>query len=55
MVEQCRLGTGERLTKYLTVMNIIAWRIFYYFIIWVAKLCGYLARKNDLEPDLIVL
>jgi hypothetical protein len=28
-VEECRLGNGERLSKYLTVMSIIAWRIFF--------------------------
>jgi len=27
-VEDCRLGTAERLIRYLTVMSIIAWRIF---------------------------
>ncbi|MDN3029925.1 MAG: IS4 family transposase [Candidatus Tisiphia sp.] len=97
-VEQCRLATGERLIKYLTIMSIIAWRIFFITligrtnpnlpcsvilaeeewrvlyvkihkavppnntiptiknaIIWVAKLGGYLARKNDPEPGPIVL
>ncbi len=28
-VEECRLGTAERLMRYLTVMSIIAWRIFF--------------------------
>lgn len=28
-VEECRLGTATRLMRYLTVMSIIAWRIFY--------------------------
>lgn len=27
-VEACRLASGERLTRYLTVMSIVAWRIF---------------------------
>jgi hypothetical protein len=27
-VEECRLSTGKRLTRYLTVMSIISWRIF---------------------------
>jgi hypothetical protein len=27
-VEACRLATGERLTRYLAVMSIVAWRIF---------------------------
>jgi hypothetical protein len=28
-VEECRLGTADRLVRYLTVMSIIAWRIFW--------------------------
>ncbi len=32
-VEQCRLGTAERLIRYLTVMSIIAWRIFFITLI----------------------
>jgi hypothetical protein len=28
-VEACRLGTGDRLMRFLTVMSVIAWRIFY--------------------------
>lgn len=28
-VEQCRLGTADRLVRYLTIMSIIAWRIFW--------------------------
>lgn len=28
-VEECRLGTAERLMRYLTVMSVIAWRIFF--------------------------
>ncbi len=28
-VEECRLGTAERLVRYLTVMSIIAWRILF--------------------------
>ena len=27
-VEACRLGTAERLMRYLTVMGIVAWRLF---------------------------
>ena len=27
-VEECRLGHAERLTRYLTVMSIVAWRLF---------------------------
>ena len=97
-VEECRLGTGERLMRYLTVMSVIAWRMFFITliaraspdipcttllaeeewrvlyvrihkvappsniiptikdaIIWVAKLGGYLARKNDQAPGPIVL
>ncbi|MDQ1327244.1 MAG: hypothetical protein QG641_524, partial [Candidatus Poribacteria bacterium] len=27
-VEECRLSSGERLIRYLSVMSIIAWRIF---------------------------
>ena len=39
-VEYCRLGTAERLIRYLTIMSIIAWRIF--FITLIARV----------EPDL---
>ncbi|MBN2285241.1 MAG: IS4 family transposase [Tissierellales bacterium] len=28
MVESCRLGNADRLAKYLTVMSIVAWRLF---------------------------
>ncbi len=35
-VEECRLGTAERLMRYLTVMSIIAWRIF--FITSIARI-----------------
>lgn len=28
-VEECRLGTAQRLMRYLTIMSIIAWRIFF--------------------------
>jgi hypothetical protein len=28
-VEECRLGTADRLIRYLTVMSIIAWRLFF--------------------------
>ena len=97
-VEECRLGSGKRLIKYLTVMSIIAWRIFFITliargspdipctvllteeewrilyvkmhkiappdntiptikdaVIWIARLGGYLARKNDPDPGPIVL
>jgi hypothetical protein len=27
-VEECRLGDAERLTRYLTVMSVVAWRLF---------------------------
>jgi len=33
MVEGCRLGTADRLIRYLTVMSIIAWRIFFITLI----------------------
>lgn len=32
-VEECRLGTAQRLMRYLTVMSIIAWRIFFITLI----------------------
>jgi hypothetical protein len=32
-VEECRLGTAKRLMRYLTVMSIIAWRIFFITLI----------------------
>lgn len=28
-VEECRLGTADRLIRYLTVMSVIAWRLFF--------------------------
>ncbi|RDD34615.1 Orf5 like phage WO protein [Wolbachia endosymbiont of Cylisticus convexus] len=34
-VEECRLETAERLMRYLTVMSVIAWRIF--FITTIAR------------------
>jgi hypothetical protein len=97
-VEHCRLGEAERLRRYLTVMSIIAWRLFAitliarskpelgceqflsetewkvlalkanknkktptqpptmeHVVIWIAKLGGFLARKNDGEPGTLVL
>lgn len=97
-VEECRLGTADRLIRYLTVMSVIAWRIFFITLIarsdptlpctdllaeeewkvlytkmhqskdypsapptikeavlWIAKLGGFLARKNDGEPGPITL
>jgi hypothetical protein len=39
-VEECRLGTAERLEKYLTIFSIIAWRI-----LWMTHL-------NRQQPDL---
>lgn len=32
-VESCRLGTGDRLSRFLTVASVIAWRIFYITLI----------------------
>lgn len=97
-VEACRLGHADRLARYLTVMSIVAWRLFMItliartdpatpcseflanrewkvlflkanknkslpkkpprigeVVIWVAKLGGYLARKNDGPPGTITL
>jgi len=97
-VEECRLSPKKRLTRYLTVMSIIAWGIFFITLIarsrpdllcsilfteeewqvlyvkihktappnneiskikdailWVARLGGHLARKNDLEPGPIII
>lgn len=97
-VEACRLGHAERLARYLTVMSIVAWRLFMItliartdpavpcstlladhewkvlflkanknkslpkkpprigdVVIWVAKLGGYLARRNDGPPGTITL
>jgi hypothetical protein len=97
-VETCRLGTAERLARYLAVMSIVAWRLFMITliartnpakpcthllvdqewrvlymkvnrgrklpnkiptigdtVIWIARLGGYLARKNDGPPGTIVL
>ncbi len=97
-VEACRLGHAERLARYLTVMSIVAWRLFMITLIartdpavtcstlladhewkvlflkanknkslpkkpprigdvvnWVAKLGGYLARRNDGPPGTITL
>jgi len=97
-VEACRLGHADRLARYLTVMSIVAWRLFMItliartdpatpcsglladqewkvlflkanknkplpkkppcigeVVIWIAKLGGYLARKNDGPPGTITL
>lgn len=97
-VENCCLGTADRLIRYLTVMSVIAWRLFMITliartdpslpccqflsehewrvlklkfsknkqpsnvsptigdaVIWIARLGGYLARKNDPAPGTTVL
>ena len=97
-VEACRLGHAERLARYLTIMSIVAWRLFMVtliarttpmtpcslflserewrvlflkvnknkqipnkppnigeVVIWIARLGGYLARKNDGPPGSITL
>ena len=97
-VESCRLGHADRLAKYLTVMSIVAWRLFMItliartdpatpcstfltdqewkvlflhantnkpipkktptigiIVIWIAKLGGYLDRRNDGPPGTITL
>jgi hypothetical protein len=45
-VEKCRLGTAQRLIRYLTVMSIIAWRIFFMTL---------LARTNPELPCTVLL
>lgn len=40
-VEDCRLSTSDRLTKYLTITSIVAWRIFY---------MTHFSRSNPDEP-----
>ncbi len=45
-VEECKLGSAERLKRYLTVMSIIAWRIFFIALI---------ARTNPDLPCTILL
>ena len=97
-IEDCRLSEANRLIKYLTIMSIVAWRIFTITLIartspdipcsgflstsewqvlyarmnrgkklpkhppsmrkvvrWVARLGGFLGRKNDGDPGTIVL
>ena len=97
-VEECRLQTAKRLIRYLTVMSVLAWRIFFITLIaradpqrpcsgilcdeewkvlytkthgtksfpsktptikevvlWIAKLGGFLCRKNDKDPGPITL
>lgn len=97
-VESCRLAHAERLQRYLTVMSIVAWRIFMItliartkpdlccssflsphewrilflktnkgksapdkpptsseVVIWIAKLGGYLGRKNDGPPGTLAI
>lgn len=97
-VEECRLQAADRLIRYLAVMSIIAWRIFFITLIaradpqlpcnkileeeewkilyskmhstkhyppdpptikeavlWIAKLGGFLGRKNDGDPGPITL
>jgi len=49
-VEECRLGTADRLIRYLTVMSVIAWRIF--FITLIARSdpnlpCTYLLAEEE--------
>ncbi len=45
-VEDCRLGTAERLIRYLTVMSVIAWRLFMITLV---------ARTNPECPCTIVV
>ena len=45
-VEECRLGTAQRLMRYLTVMSVIAWRIFFITL---------LARTNPDFPCTVLL
>ena len=40
-IESCRLGTAKRLIRYITLMSIIAWRIFY---------ITFIARENPKLP-----
>ena len=97
-IETCRLGTAKRLIRYITLMSVIAWRIFYITLVartnpqlpanklladeewkvlyakthrtknypkeipcikavvcWIARLGGFLSRKNDGDPGPIVL
>jgi Transposase DNA-binding/Transposase Tn5 dimerisation domain len=97
-IEHCRLGEAQRLIRYVTVMSIIAWRLFLLTliarthpeapcttlltdhewkvlyctvknttalppkppalreaVIWIARLGGFLARKNDGQPGTILL
>ena len=97
-VEECRLQTAKRLIRYLTVMSVLAWRIFFITllartdpqqsctgifcneewkvlyskiyrtktypstpptikeaVLWVAKLGGFLGRKNDGDPGPLTL
>jgi hypothetical protein len=97
-VEACRLGHADRLAKYLTVMSIVAWRLFMItliartnpatpcsvfladrewkalflkinkeqilpkkppnigeVVVWIARLGGFLARKDDGPPGTITL
>jgi hypothetical protein len=98
MVEDCRLESADRLIKYLSIMSIVAWRLFMItlisranpdmpctdfiadhewkilfmkvhksehppkkiptlgeVVIWIARLGGFLARKNDGVPGTITL
>lgn len=97
-VEDCRLGNADRLIKYLTVMSVVAWRLFTItlmartdpdtpcseflvenewkvlfckihknkkipattphmgeVVVWIARLGGFLARKNDGFPGTVTL
>lgn len=45
-VEKCRLGTAMRLIRYLTVMSVIAWRLFFLTL---------LARTNPSLPCTVLL
>ena len=98
-IEECRLQTADRLIRYITLMSVIAWRLYYITYIargaeqdsictkiltvnewkalylkvnrekslpnepptiaqaihWIARLGGFLGRKNDGQPGITVL
>lgn len=98
-IEKCRLNTADRLIRYISLMSVIAWRLYYIthiarsskpyayctkiladyewkalylkmnpgkhiackpptisqVIKWIAKLGGFLGRKNDHQPGIIVM
>jgi hypothetical protein len=54
-VEECRLSTSERLSRYLAVMSIVAWRIFWVTLVArVAPMASCRLLLNDFEWKILI-